>query len=85
MCSTLSLVDSDSVLGLIEVGDGGEVKISLPNLLNYFSESGDFKQKKIPTKKWYFDHNWVGLGGRPLCGGHHPKVQLFLTPPLIFT
>ena len=51
-----------------------QVKISLSNLFNYFSVSGDSKQKKIPTKKWYFDHN---SGGRPLCGGHHPKVPLF--------
>ena len=26
------------------------MKISLSNLLNYFSVSGDFKQKKCPTK-----------------------------------
>jgi len=29
----------------------GEVKISLSNLLNYFSVSGDSKQKKISHKK----------------------------------
>ena len=56
------------------------MKISVSNLFNYFSVSGDSKQiKKFPQKKWYFDHN---SGGRPLCGGHHPKIPLFLTPPL---
>ena len=43
---------------------GVKKKNSLSNLLNYFSVSGDSKQKKFPTKKWYFDHNWWG-GGRP--------------------
>ena len=57
MCSTLSwvgsLVDSDYVLwlGLIEVGEGKGVKISLSNLFNYLSISGDSKQmKKFPQK-----------------------------------
>ena len=62
MCFTVSGVvkymtpaDFDYVLrlGLIEVGEGGGVKISLSNLFNYFSISGDFKQQKnFPTKKW---------------------------------
>ena len=30
-----------------------------------------------------FDHNWGGGGGRPLSGGHHPKLQFF-TPPLSY-
>ena len=55
----------------------GGVKILLSNLFNYFSVSGDSKQKKNPTKMWYFDHNWGGGDDRPLCGGHHPKVPLF--------
>ena len=55
------------------------MKISLSNLLNYISVSGDSKQKKIPKK--------VVLspqleGGGPLCGGHHLKLLLFSTPPL---
>ena len=41
------------------------MKISPSNLFNYFSDSGDSKQKKFPTKKVV------------LCGGHHPKVPLF--------
>ena len=59
------------------------MKISLSNLFNYFFVSGDSKQiKNFPQKKWYFDHNSGGGGPRPLCGAHHPKVPLFLTPPL---
>ena len=51
-------------------------KIPILELINYFSVSGDSKPKKnFPQKKWY---NWGGGGGV----GHHPKVPLFLTPPL---
>ena len=48
-----------------------------------FSISGDSKQKKIPIKKVWSKSGSLTttLGGRPLCGGHHPKVPLFLTPP----
>ena len=57
------------------------MKISLSNLFHYFSVSGDSKQKvKIPTKSGTL--TTTGGGGRPLCVGHHPKVPLFLTPPL---
>ena len=39
------------------------MKISLSNLFNYFSVSGNSKQiKNFPQKKWYFDHN---PGGGP--------------------
>ena len=39
------------------------MKISVSNLFNYFSLSGDSKQiKNFPKKKWYFDHNSGGLG-----------------------
>ena len=58
-------------LGLIEVWEG--VKISVSNLFNFFPYQV-ILSKKNPTKKWYFDHN-SGVG-------HHPKVPLFLTPPL---
>ena len=55
------------------------MKISLSNLLNYFSVSGDSKQKKIYHKKSGTLTPTGGGGGvRPLCGGHHPKVPLFL-------
>ena len=65
-----------SDLALIEVGG---VKISLSNLINYFSVSGHSKQKNpsLTTTR-----GWGGGGRRPLCGGHHPKVPLLLTPPL---
>ena len=78
MCSILSwvgsLVDSDCVLwhGLIKVGGGG--KISLSKLFNYFSVSGDSKQKKIQQKSGSL--TTTGEGGA-LCGGHHPKLPLF--------
>ena len=82
VCSTLtwvgSLVDFDCVflLGLIEVGEGEGGKISVSNLFNYFSVSGDSKQKKnFPQKS----------GTLTTTGGHHPKVPLFLTPPLTLT
>ena len=79
MCSTLSrsveymtLADSDCVLwlDLIEVGEGKNFTF------NYFSISGYSKQKKIHHKKVVV---WPQLGrerGRPLCGGHHPKLPL---------
>ena len=53
------------------------MKISVSNLFTYFSVSGDSKQiKKSGTL------TTTRGGGRPLCGGYHPKVPLFLTPPL---
>ena len=63
-----SLVDSDCVLwlGLIEVGEG--VKISLSNLLHYFSVSGDSKQKKNSHKKvvlWPQPWGWATLWWAP--------------------
>ena len=89
MCSTLSwvgsLVDSDCALWLclIEVGEaGGVVKISLSNLFNYFSVSGDSKQKKIHKKVVLWPQ--LGRGGvRPLCGGHNPKVTIFFLRNLL--
>ena len=81
MCSTLSWVRSLVVSDcLIEVGEG--VKISLSNLFNYFSVSGDFSKTKISHKKWYFDHN---SGGGALCSGQlgtTQKYHFFFTPPL---
>ena len=54
------------------------MKISLSILFNYFSVSGDSEQKKISNKKSGTLTTTRGVGGRPLCGGHHPKVPLFL-------
>ena len=63
MCSTLSGVVKDmtpadsACIGLIEVGEGGGgLKISLSNLINYFSVSGDSKQKKShkTTQNYHF-------------------------------
>ena len=52
------------------------MKISLSNLFNYFSVSGDSKQlKKFTTKK--SGTLTTTRGGRPLYGGHHPKVPHF--------
>ena len=57
MCSTLSwvgsLVDFDCVFDLakLRLGMGEGVQISVSNLFNYFSVSGDSKQiKKFPQK-----------------------------------
>ena len=72
-------------LGLIEVGEGEGVKVSVSNLLNYFSVSGDSKQiKNFPQKKWYFDHNWLGWGGgyATLWWAPPKSTTFFLTPPL---
>ena len=57
------------------------MKISLSNLFNYFSVSGDSKEiKNFPQKSGTLT---TTRGGGALCGGHHPKVQLFLTSPLM--
>ena len=40
-----------------------EEKCSISELINYFSISGDSKQKKIPCK-WQFDHNCLWGAGR---------------------
>ena len=53
------------------------MKISLSNLLNYFSLS---KQKKNPTKKWYFGHNWWG-GGHFVVGTTQKYHFLFDAAP----
>ena len=86
MWSTLSwigsLVDSEGVLwlGLIEVGEGGW-KFHFPTCSIIFPYQGILSNKKFSHKKVV---PWPQLGaGSPLCGGHHPKVQVFLTPPLI--
>ena len=82
MCSTLSwvgsLVDSDYVLwlSLLKLGMEGGWEFNFPFCSIIFPYQG-ILSKKNPTKKCYFDHNWGGKGGRPHCGGHHPKVQLF--------
>ena len=72
------LVDSACVLGLIEVGEGERVKISLSNLFNYFSVSGDSKQKNnFLHKTWYFDHNSGGWGGGHFVVGTTQKYHFF--------
>ena len=55
------------------------MKISLSNLFHYFSVSGDSKQKNSNKKRGTLTTTGVCGGG----GRHHPKVPLFLTPPLI--
>ena len=59
----------------------GGVKISLSNLFNYFSVSGDSKQQKIfPQKKWYFDHNGGGGGVGHFVVGTTQKYHFFDAP-----
>ena len=41
-----------------------------------------YKQKKIPTKKWYFDHNSGGGVGHFVVATTQ-KYHFFFTPPLI--
>ena len=60
------------------VGEGGGVvKNSFSNLINYFSVSGESKQKKIPQKKWYFDHNLGGRGVGHFVVGITQKYHFF--------
>ena len=53
------------------------LKISLSDLFNYFSVSGDSKQIKNSPQKSGTLTTTRGGGGRPFCGGHTPKVPLF--------
>ena len=65
------------VFGLIEIGQGEGVKISLSNLINYYSVSRDSKRKKIPQKSG----SLTTTGG-----GAPPKTTTFfeVAPKLAF-
>ena len=58
------------------LGGGRGWKFHFPICLIIFPYQGIISQKKFPQKKMVL---WpqLGGGGRPLCGGHHPKVPLF--------
>ena len=75
MCSTLSLVDSDSVLwlGLIEVEEGEGWKF-------HFPYQGILSKKKIPTKKVVCYNWWWGGGGGHFGGGTTQKYNFFYAP-----
>ena len=58
------------------------VKISLSDLFNYFSISGDSKQNKnFPQKRWYFDHNWGGGEVGHFVVGTTQKYHFFWRRP----
>ena len=66
----------------MRLGRGEGVKISVSNLFNYFSVSGDSKQIKISHKKSGALTTTRGGGVGHYVGGTTQKHHFFLTPPL---
>ena len=52
-------------------------------MINYFSISGDSKQKKSPNKSGSLTITALGWRGPPLCAANNPKLCQFLTSPII--
>ena len=61
------------------------MKISLSNLFNYFSVSGDSKQiKNFPQKKWYFDTTRGWGVGHFVVGTTQKSTTFFDAAPYIY-